>query len=64
MKRILTALAASGFLAVMVGPALADGGCGHMSSQSVSAPSTAQDQVVQGDQSTPTQTASTKEKSE
>jgi hypothetical protein len=59
-------LAASGFLAVLAGPALADGGCGHWSAQSVSAPTTSQDQVVQGEQSTPvsTQTASTDEKSD
>jgi hypothetical protein len=64
MKRILTTLAASGFLAVTAGPAVAD--CGGMHAQSVSAPPTSQDQVVQGEQQTPppTQTASTKEKSE
>lgn len=64
MKRVLTALAASGFLAVLAGPAVAD--CGGMHTQSVSAPVPSQDQVAQGEQSTPvpTQTANTKEKSE
>jgi hypothetical protein len=64
MKRMLTTLVATGFLAVMAGPAAA--GCGAMHSQSVSAPATSQDQVAQGEQSTaaPTQTATTKEKSE
>jgi hypothetical protein len=64
MKRILTTFAATGFLAVMAGPAVA--GCGVSHSQSVSAPATGQDQVVQGEQSTSstTQTASTKDKAE
>lgn len=65
MKRTLTALVAAGFLAVLAGPAVADCGA-HMGAQSVSAPSTSQDQVVQGEQSTPvpTQTASTDDKTE
>lgn len=64
MKRILTALAATGFLAVLAGPAVA--GCGAMHSQSVSLPPASQDQMAQGEQSTPvpTQTATTEEKSE
>lgn len=64
MKRTLTALAATGFLAVVAGPAAAD--CSGMHSQSVSAPATSQEQVAQGEQSTPvpTQTSPTEEKSE
>ncbi len=64
MKRALTALAAAGFLAVLAGPAVA--GCGGMHSQSVSAPVPSQDQVVQGEQSTPvsTQTATADEAAE
>lgn len=68
MKRILTTLAATGFLAAVAGPAVAD--CSGMHTQSVSVPPTSQDQVaqgeIQGEQSTPvpTQTASTEEKSE
>jgi len=64
MKRILTTLVATGILAVVAGPAVA--GCGAMHSQSVSAPATSQEQVAQGEQSTPvpTQTVTTEEKSE
>jgi hypothetical protein len=66
MKRALTALAASGFLAVIAGPALAGGGCGNWGSQNVSVPDRGGDHVAQGEQShpVPTQTASTDEKAE
>ena len=66
MKRTLTALTAAGFLAVMAGPALAGGGCGSWSSQSVGLPDRNGDHVAQDEQSTPvpTQTASSEEKSE
>jgi hypothetical protein len=64
MKRILTALAATGFLAAVAGPAVAE--CGAMHNQSVSMPPTSQEQVAQGEQSTPVpaQTATKEEKSE
>ena len=62
MKKTLAALAAAGFLAAMAGPALAGGGCGGFSTQSVSAEGD-QQIVAGGEQSTPTttttQTAST-----
>ena len=66
MKRTLTALVASGFLAVMAGPALAGGGCGSWGSQNVSVPDRGDGHVAQGEQSTPvpTQTASTEEETE
>jgi len=66
MKRTLTALAASGFLAVMAGPALAGSGCGNWGAQTAGGPDRADGHVAQGEQSTPapTQTASTKDKSE
>jgi len=63
MKRVLTALAATGFLAAVAGPAVAD--CGATHSQSVSATPASQEQVAQGEQSTPVpnQSATTEEKS-
>jgi len=63
MKRVLTALVGLGFLA-LAAPAFAD--CGGMHGQSVSAPASGQDKVVQGEQSAPvsTQTANTEDKSE
>ena len=66
MKRTLTALAAAGFLALIAGPALAGGGCGSWSNQSVGVPDTSHDRVAEGDHSIPetTQTASSDEISE
>ena len=65
MKRILTALAAAGFLAVSAGPALAGSGCGSWGTHNVKADPSDRT-VAQGEQSTPvpTQTASTEDKSE
>ena len=58
MKKTLAALAAAGFLAVMAGPAMAAGGCGSFSTQSVSAEGD-QQIVAGGEQSTPTTTTTT-----
>ncbi len=63
MKKICAALAAAGFWVAMTGPALAGGGCGSFSPQSVGLPGGDNATVAQGEQSTPTttvtQTAST-----
>lgn len=62
MKRTIAALAAAGFFAAMAIPGLAVADCGHLGAQSAGV----DQQIAQGEQSTPmpTQPASSKTEAE